>query len=620
MRRKVFLSKLNNRRLRLTLCAVLALILMTLSPGTSAFASAGAAINDMTGSEGPKGPTDTSTAPAETTSEAASGGPSGTSTPEGEETEDNDLLKDSFGEIVMYRWTRVDRNSYPTDAYWHPTLLVYADDVNTSGKTYPDWGYIAAEAPGCFWRGPGGGEIAGAHKFTQDNPEWSYWFKGDDDIDEYNSDFIKISDSALNFPANDSQMKTDQEKFFTNSSRNCLYVKYGKRDDDNEGLDDMDAPVYAIKMTSEKNVDTEYYLEPYGDGNQSGIHIHDNLYGYEWTFKSYKSSHRSGDLFKVFYNKPNKQDPRLNTQWSWAYAESDDQDKSLFKWFIGEMLRFSALKGNVTIGNERILSISSGEYVSSEGKEETVEGVFLPAGETITIEKGGILSIEGTFLNNGTIINNGGTILIKNGGSICPFLQGDNTAKNGCGAIICNGGDIIVESGGALYAGMNDDSMNQVPFYLDNSSTMIVYGLVVYGSMRLGDAARVELRSGGKMFGSYYTYLNFTQPYDFRWMTPTMISVLNNGGYKLFTVNGVNYITVCGLLPATDMMKYNTPNFMSGKLTKIDNIARNENVTGMYVSDKGVTHTPHVLIARGEEGSIDDPGMAADIMLEELGL
>ena len=55
-----------------------------------------------------------------------------------------------------------------------------------------------------------------------------------------------------------------------------------------------------------------------------------------------------------------------------------------------------ALKGNVTIGNERILSISSGEYISSEGKEETVEGVFLPAGETITIDgRQGKVTTEG---------------------------------------------------------------------------------------------------------------------------------------------------------------------------------------------------------------------------------
>ena len=600
MRRKVFLSKLNNRRFRMTLCAVLALIIMLVSPGANATVLA----------------TDggSSTLSPEKEEDAAN-----TTTPEGEPINDDDLLKDSFGEVVMYRWTRVDRDSYPTDAYWHPTLLVYADDV-TNKKSYPDWGYIAAEAPGCFWRGPGGGEIAGSHKFSRDDPNWVAWFKDDDDIDEDNSDFIKISDSAQNITVNDPQVKSDQEKFFTNSNRNCIYVKYGKRDDDNEGLDGMDAPVYAIKMTSEKNVDTEYYLEPYGVGDQSGIHIHDNLYGYEWSFKSYTSDKRSGDLYRVFYNKPNKQDPRLNTQWSWAYAESDDQDKSLFKWFIGEMLRFSALKGNVTIGNERILSISSGEYISSEGKEETVEGVFLPAGETITIEKGGILSIEGTFLNNGTIINNGGTILIKDGGSICPFLQGDNTAKNGCGAIICNGGDIIIESGGALYAGMNDDSMNQVPFYMDNSSTMIVYGLVVYGSMRLGDAARIELRSGGKMYGSYYGYTVTTVPYPHSMLLPEIKKKYEDMGVAFKVINGMEFAEFPQLIPATDMMKYNTSYFMSGTLYKVDNIAPLSRGNGMYISEQGVTHTPHVMIARGEEKSLVDPNMSTNIMLEVLGL
>ena len=91
-------------------------------------------------------------------------------------------------------------------------------------------------------------------------------------------------------------------------------------------------------------------------------------------------------------------------------------------------------------------------------------------------------------------------------------------------------------------------------------------------------------------------------------------------GVAFKVINGMEFAEFPQLIPATDMMKYNTSYFMSGTLYKVDNIAPLSRGNGMYISEQGVTHTPHVMIARGEEKSLVDPNMSTNIMLEVLGL
>ena len=143
-----------------------------------------------------------------------------------------------------------------------------------------------------------------------------------------------------------------------------------------------------------------------------------------------------------------------------------------------------------------MLSIGSNGYIDASGNEVKTKGCFIGNGQTVTINKGGVLSISGNLINNGTIINNGG--------SISSLLAGNDIGKNGCGILKCTNGDILIEKGGALYAGMNDSSCNIVPFYLDNSSTIINCGLLCYGSLRLGHGARVECRSGSRTIGNCF--------------------------------------------------------------------------------------------------------------------
>lgn len=413
-----------------------------------------------------------------------------------------EMLNDVFGEVVFYRWERVNRNTYPTDTEWHPTLLVWQ---NSNGR---DDGYIGCVAPNDIYMGPEARPVEGVtNKFSRSDPIYKSQFKDSGQMEESETYYMRLTDRAEGIDVgSDPQVKSYRDIFYTDDSRDCLYVKYGKRDDDNEGLDDNDAPVYMIKMTTAPGVNRDYILEPGGNGGQSWMKIHHNEYGYEWSFMSVKRSGR-GDVFRVFYNKESEDDPTLavGSFKRFMHVRSEDREQDLFKWFIGTKLRYSAIKGDTSVRDGQILSISASNYVDAGGSNESQQGVILPKGRTITVEKGGILSISGDFINNGTIINNGGTILIQKGGTLFPFLQGTNPYEDGCGTLKCNAGDIIVEEGGNLYAGLNcamtDGTTRAVaPFWLDNNSTLVNYGVVCCGEMRLGSAAVVENRGDGKIY------------------------------------------------------------------------------------------------------------------------
>ena len=53
---------------------------------------------------------------------------------------------------------------------------------------------------------------------------------------------------------------------------------------------------------------------------------------------------------------------------------------------------------------------------------------------------------------------------------------------------------------------MADTLCQQCPFYLDGNSTLINMGLLVYGAMKLGNYANVELYETSRTYGSMYNY------------------------------------------------------------------------------------------------------------------
>ncbi|MBR1563328.1 MAG: hypothetical protein IJ871_03950 [Ruminococcus sp.] len=531
----------------------------------------------------------------------------------GETQDEDNMLKDVYGEITIYRWERINTNNYPTDSEWHPSLLFFAPNNQPPS-------YLSGVAPGSICVGPSSntGGIDGVRKFSANDPAWQ-GVSDDSDVDAMKSYFISTNDRAYAYNEKDKQIDTSKNVFFTDSSRDCVYLKYYGRNENssNNGIDGAYAPEYLIKMSKDEKDQNDYYICP--DRDDGGIMKISYSPSRSWAFQSKSTSEVTGigvvDVkdnlggWCIFNDWSGAKDPMLARYFQTFKVETEENPANYCRaWYVGTQMRLSAIKGSTSVNRNQVLEISANEYISNAGQQERTEGVVLPAGETLTINKGGILSISGSFINNGTIVNNGGTILIKNGGVLSPFMPGTNTSLNGCGAIKCIGGDIIIQPGGALYGGLADENCKIVPFYLDSSSTLINMGTLVYGSLRLGDAARMELYESSRTLGSYFNIKNSDSkidPYDATSMSDDLIKTvvdyyMDQGAYldhiDETPEKKTLYFKIMEYIKPEDMFKYSTQYFASGgdlsKLTDLTLFER-DGFSGMYLLDN-IKNQPHI--------------------------
>ena len=121
----------------------------------------------------------------------------------------------------------------------------------------------------------------------------------------------------------------------------------------------------------------------------------------------------------------------------------------IFTAFKGETNEISA-DGRPTTVISEIRTVGGTTYEDENGGVITTEGEMLCEGSTIEIPEGSILSVDGNFINNGKIVINGGTLIVKDGGTISQLGE----TNEGC--IICGQGEsgeagqIIVMPGGKL--------------------------------------------------------------------------------------------------------------------------------------------------------------------------
>ena len=92
-------------------------------------------------------------------------------------------------------------------------------------------------------------------------------------------------------------------------------------------------------------------------------------------------------------------------------------------------------------GEERNITAITDDYSIAAGEVMNVDdGVMLMDGVTLTVEPGGMLSIEGTFYNNGTIENRG-TMILQENACVCTLDAG-----SGAGRILCSGAEISLKT------------------------------------------------------------------------------------------------------------------------------------------------------------------------------
>ncbi len=177
---------------------------------------------------------------------------------------------------------------------------------------------------------------------------------------------------------------------------------------------------------------------------------------------------------------------QINSGDGTVYAErSWDWDLGQFKLYIGTKVTLSALTHDYTI--------------SSGGVANFNDYVYMDPGVTITVEKGGVLSVSGVLYNNGTIVNNGGDIVVQKNATIEQFgLNGSSG-----GSIRCNAGDLVILEGGRVCTGTTADMENSYGcgFVLENGATCTNFGTLVVGSAsRVDSGSTLDNRSSGAMF------------------------------------------------------------------------------------------------------------------------
>lgn len=459
--------------------------------------------------------------------------------------------KDNLEEYVIYRWTPVTSSTLPgaEDDDWHLAMLfrVWKGDIEgpyLNGKVTEDL-YLGKKPKYV----PEGYDRSNIKTFTS---------KYKEEVAEGTTHYIK---SKYAYGYNDPAVNPFANRFYTADDRDVISIKRVGTSTYRKNADGLGAYEYEIKFKS-SNDKYEYYawgnIDSDDDANLWALTekdsaalaktMKDNNYN-----ENYKSTNRfcfidygkytgydqiKSSLYKwgglgaiAYYLKNGTSVPTVNVgdkdtfnivgeinghdPWlweendgtrknAWWFFRDKKTDDSRFVWFNGEELRYSAFRSSVSLTNHQVMAITKSTYTDGDGKKAAQQGVILPKGKTITINKGCVLSISGSFINNGTIIVNGGTLLVKDGGTVYPFLPGDNPSANGCGSIRCLGGDIIIEKGGAVYGGLADENGAIADFNLDSNSTLINQGLLVYGSLRLGENARVELYEDSYTYGGYY--------------------------------------------------------------------------------------------------------------------
>ena len=194
--------------------------------------------------------------------------------------------------------------------------------------------------------------------------------------------------------------------------------------------------------------------------------------------------------------------PKDGYQWEITFQGSwRERGVSTFKWYVGTPHEMTALKTQ-TIKDGKLMALNGGMFASAKDDDGDgvsdagfTDGYILQKDKVLTID-GGTVTVGTNFINNGKIvIKNGGTLLIKSGGCMYPFM--DNTLGN----IECNGGNIIIMEGGRIYS-LTDkkDTKNSATLQLSGGSTLINYGGLAVTHATIDKGSKIENRRNGVVY------------------------------------------------------------------------------------------------------------------------
>ena len=198
-----------------------------------------------------------------------------------------------------------------------------------------------------------------------------------------------------------------------------------------------------------------------------------------------------------------------------AWDRFNGSFNNAFEVYIGKQYVFSTLKGEknpdfrgkmdettgaggiLNVEKDTVLSVGETFYPDRNGKTQKSDGCVIPETSVVKVKEGGVLSVDGALINNGKIIIDGGTMIIRDNGSVAPYGQ---TSE---GTIECmNGGTIIIMPNGRLFSVPNNDNVPDVS--LTGGSVLVNYGLWVNHYAQVDGSSKVEVRCTDSSTGILY--------------------------------------------------------------------------------------------------------------------
>lgn len=175
---------------------------------------------------------------------------------------------------------------------------------------------------------------------------------------------------------------------------------------------------------------------------------------------------------------------KLDSHYTWY---QDDYDN----FYIYQQTEYTATayRQDVTVGAGKTMDIGS--------------GLWLADGMTLTVEKGAVLNVTGQFLCNGTIRNNGGTVILQPGAKVYAMAKDETLGGD---AYISDGGRLILMKDSYLMLGNSKfcDSAGSASYptgiRMENGATCVNFGTLIAPHGILLNDSQLLNRAEGRVY------------------------------------------------------------------------------------------------------------------------
>ena len=297
--------------------------------------------------------------------------------------QDPEALENVYGgAIELYHWEKITASwKLPTGSDTYRALLVWDDKYFLQGDDF--------------------------HRKTHESSSMALF------VNENSADGA-VAGNVAEIP----EIDLTQDEFYTMGGLGTPYLRFTHRSEDS---DNDNCPYYTFQLAGIDDQPSEKWLCD-GD-NKLDIclgNIAKDRYGgmnVGIVVGQEEDSDNNSDRGKVkcFFNEDGGFDTGFMHSGNVFYGEDDGAgwNFSEFTLYIGKPVIYPAVRQNYVVGEDQFMHVSQ-------------NGAMLK-NVTITVEKGGVLSVESWLMNNGSIIVDGGTLIVQNASNPLGDEMADDT-------------------------------------------------------------------------------------------------------------------------------------------------------------------------------------------------